>query len=346
MALPFLTGLFSSIKKNAKGSVKEALKRQNGDIEKLRIRKEDCTGSMNALRAEREKSLGGLITVMKKVRELENRPHFDELNISNIRLVPFDMNKISIAAEDPAAFIAENAPDADWEIDDTASLPSVEDAEIAWDTMLANEKKINGWFSYYVDLQILAEKFTHSLGLLRGLYETHISVLDQFSEKNGKTDWNEFGDAQKMAFRNAVLLTKLIFEMCSAGVLKDSSLKGRERLNTEQCLGLISKAAQFCGERGFDYDGTTYDVVLKGSARDYFNYCYRLEKRLPTLLPISAEQTAGILESLRMESNVAISREVTHLHARRVMDALRDIDIKTQRMVSPDGTSTFYIEIV
>ena len=346
MALPFLTGLFSSIKKNAKGSVSEALKRQNGNFEKLRIRKEDCAAGMDALRKEREKSLYGLIIILKRVRELQNRPRFDELNISGIQLIPFDMKSMSIAAEDPAVFIEQTAPDADWEIDDKDQLASIEDAEIAWDAMLANEKKINSWFSYYVDLQILAEKYSHSLELLRGLYETHISVLDQFREKNGKTDWEEFSDAQKMAYRNAVLLSKLIFEMCSAGVLKDSSLKGAERLNTEQCRELISKAVQFCGERGFDYDCTTYDVVLKGSARDYFNYCYRLEKRLPSLLPISTEQTASILESLRMESNVAISREVTHLHARNVMDALRDIDIKTQRMISPDGTSTFYIEIV
>ena len=345
MALPFLVGIFSSIKKNAKGSVKEAVKRQNGDLEKLRLRKEDCNEKIQALREEREASLKGLIAVLKRVRETENRPRFDELNISNVELVPFDLKGISVAAEDPSAFIILNAPDIGWEIDDWNSLPSPEDAEVAWDAMLENEKRINGWVSYYVDLQILAEKYAHSLGLIRGLYETHIGVLDQFREKNGKTDWNEFGEAQKMAFRNTVLLTKLIYEMCGTALVKEGSSPS-DRINSEQCLALIGKAQQLCSERGFEYDGTTYDVVLKGSARDYFNYCYRLEQKLPALLPISSEQAAPILEALRMENSVSISREVTHLHARTVMDKLRDIDIKAQRKISPDGTSTYYIELV
>ena len=73
---------------------------------------------------------------------------------------------------------------------------------------------------------------------------------------------------------------------------------------------------------------------------------YRLEDKLCRMLPISREQTAPILEKLRMESNVTISREVTHTHARLLMDQLRDIDIKTQRVISPDGSSIYYVELV
>ena len=346
MAVPFLVGLFSSIKKNAKGSVKEAVKRQNGDLEKLRIKEEACRVSVEALEAEREKSLKGLGAIVSRVRALENKPRFDELSISSVKLIPFSEKDMADASEDPAGFIAKNASSIGWEIIDQSVLPSPADADIAWDAMLENERKINGWFAYYDSLQVLAEKYEHSLGMVRGLYETHISVLDQFKEKNGKTDWSDFGDAQKMAYQNAVLLAKLIYEMCSVGVLKHSAEDDTDRVNSEACLAMTDKAKQFCGERGFEYDGTTYDVVLKGSSRDYFNYCYRLEKKLPLILPISTEQAAPILEKLRMEGNVSISREVTHLHARTVMDSLRDIDIKTQRMISPDGTSVYYIEIV
>ena len=349
MALPFLVGVFASIKKNARGSVKEALKRQNGDLEKLSIKEDDCAAALKALRDEELRctgSIGGLVERIDRITL--NKPKFDELTISSVKLIPYDKKALKAAADAPEEFIAQSFPaDEDWRIKGADQLPSPEDAPVAWDAMEKNEKILNGYFAYYDALTIIAERYENSLGMLRGVMEKHISVLDAFYERNRKIDWQEFGDTEKMAYQNSVLLAKLIYEMCSVPLIKkDAEAEGTGRINTDECIAMLDKAARFCGERGFEYDGKSYDVVLRGSARNYFNYCYRLEERLPLLLPISREQAAPILEKLRMDSDVVISRDVTHMHARILMDKLRDVDIKSQRVISPDGTSVYYIELV
>lgn len=345
MALPFLVGVFSSIKKNARGSVKEAVKRHNGNLEKLRIKEEDCTAPMKALEEEEINCIRSLAAVVKKVNELRNRPKFDELSVSAVKLIPFDKNAMAKAAEDPVWFVGQYNSAGSWLIADAHTLSVSEDADSAWDSMEENEKKLNSYFDYYDKLQILAENYTRSLQLLRGLLEKHLSVLRQFYDINKKTDWNEYNDTQKLAFMNTIQLAKLIFEMCSVSITKQTD-DINERINYGECRQMLNKALRFCGDKGFEYDGTSYDVVLRGSARDYFKYCYRLEDKLCVMLPINREQVPPILEKLRMDQSISISREVTQLHARAMLDKLRDVDIKTQRVVSPDGSSTYYIELI
>lgn len=349
MAIPFLVGVFASIKKNARGSVKEAVKRQNGDLEKLRIKEADCFLALKALKEEElacTKCLGGLVERIDRITE--NKPRFDEVSVSSIKLIPFDKNAMQVAASDPESFIGDDcSPDGSWRIGDISSLGSIEDAPVAWNAMEENEKIINGYCAYYDALGILAERYAESLGMLRAVLEKHFTVLDEFHKRNGKTDWNDFGDTQRLAYQNAVLLGKLIYEMCLTELIKENKdLDGTARINSEHIADMLEKAERFCGEKGFEYDGKCYDVVLRGSARNYFNYCYRLEEKLVVLLPISREQAAPILEKLRMDADVAITRDVTHLHARTLMDKLRDVDIKSQRVVSPDGSSVYYIELV
>ena len=345
MALPFLVGVFSSIKKNAKGSVKEAVKRHNGNLEKLRIKEEDCTAPMKALEQEELNCIRGLSAIVKRVNSLKDRPKFDELSVNMIQLIPFDKNAMAAASEDPAWFVGQYYSAGSWLVAEAHTLSLSEDADKAWETMEENEKKLNSCFAYYDKLQILAENYTHSLEILRGLYEKHISVLDQYSDLNHKTLWSEYGDTQKLAFMNTIQLAKLIYEMCTVSITKQTEDLD-EKLNYNECRAMLDKAARFCGDKGFEYDSTSYDVVLRGSAKDYFNYCYRLEDKLPMLLPINREQVPPILEKLRMNQNISINQEVTQLHARAMADKLRDVDIKTQRVISPDGSSTYYIELI
>ncbi len=348
MALQFFVGVFSSVKKSTRGTVKEAVKRHNSNLEKLRLKETDCEGVMKALEEEELRSIKGLSAILRRVRETADRPRFDEISISSVELVPFDMDKMSRAAEDPAWYIGQSFPaGGSWRVTAAHTLTLSQEADKAWEEMEENEKKLNDCFAYYDALQILAENYTHSLEQLRGLYEKHISVLDQLKSLNGKTSWNDFGDAQRLAFTNGVQLSKLIYEMCQARLVK-AEVKEEDisRLDLELGSRMLEKASRFCGEKGFDYDGTSYDVILRGSAKDYFKYCYRLEDKLCLLLPVTREQVPQILEKLRTDSDVAISRDVTHSHARIMLDKLRDVDIKSQRVVSPDGRSIYFIDIV
>ncbi|MBR6873801.1 MAG: hypothetical protein IKN17_09885 [Ruminococcus sp.] len=346
MPLPFLVGAFASLKNGSKGksSVKEAVKRHNGNLEKLRIKEEDCSCAMSALEGEELAALGKLGELCQVVEGIVNRPDFNQINVSAVKLVPFDAKAFAEAAADPMWFLRMHTAAEAWLLPTDTAISVSEDAKDVWADMEKAEKILNGKFNYYDSLQMLAENYTWSLSMVRGIFEKHLTAIAQLKEKNGKTDWNTFGDTQRLAYQSAVMLAEVIFEMCSQPIVNGEG-DGLDNINTEQVNALIDKACQFCQSRGFDYDPKTYDVVLRGSAKDYFSYRYRLEDKLCLLLPLNREQVSPILEKLRMDANVKIRMNVTHMHSAHIIDRLRDVDIKSQRVLSPDK-SVYYIDLI
>ncbi|MBR6103144.1 MAG: hypothetical protein IKP95_11995 [Ruminococcus sp.] len=349
MPLPFLIGGLASIKnKNKKGSVKEAVKKHNGDLEKLRIKESDCTEAMNALEAEKLTALRGLAGIAERTALIRNKPKLDYISFSNVRLLPYDEEELRKVSSEPEWFLKSKRNDAgSYLLETAAPMEITEDAAKAWIQVIEDEKRIYGQFRYYDRLQSLAERYAASIASVRDIYEKHLSVLDQFRQKTGKTDWLDYNETEKFATQNAIQLAVLLLEMCGAELIaEDENKPDTEWINESAVKELMDKAEALCSNKGFEYHGEIYDVILRGDARSYFNYCYRLEDKLGELLPINRDQTAPILEKLRMNSNVSILQEVTQPRARRVLDKLRDIDIKSQRVPSPDKNSVFYIELI
>ena len=350
MPLPFLIGGLTSIMgKNKKKTVADAVKRYNGDLEKLRIKEEDCGEAIRALEDAKRSALARLGEITVRVGALKNKPDFGYISFSNVKLLPYDGEAFARASQDPDWFLVHKLNDAgSWLLPRSVALDVSEDAAKTWADLETDEKKMFQDFMYYDELQNLAEQFASSLGAVRTVYDKHIKVLDTFREKTGKTDWLLFNDTEKFATQNAVQLSSLIYEMCSAELIcecgedKDNS----EWINRQGIRDLMAKAKALCENKGFEYDGQTYDVILRGDAKSYFSYRYRLEDRLVEMLPISRDNTAQILEKLRMDQNVSIARDVTQPHARTMLDKLRDIDIKSQRVPSPDQKSIFYIDLI
>lgn len=349
MPLPFLIGGFASImNKNKKGSVKDAVKRHNGNLEKLRIKENDCTEAMNALEAEKLTSLRSLSGIVERVSLIRNRPKLDYISFSNVRLLPYDEEELMKAASEPDWFLNSRKNDAgSYLLEHSAALSISEDPAKAWSEMEENEKKIYESFEYYDKLQGLAERYTNSVASVRDVYEKHLNVLDTFKQKTGKTDWMDYNETEKFATQNAIQLAVLLYEMCGVELIRENeNEKDTEWINTSEALALMEKAKALCENKGFEYHGEIFDVILRGNAKNYFSYRYRLEDKLGEMLPINREQIAPILEKLRMDNNVSIAREVTQLRARSLLDKLRDIEIKSQRVPSPDKTSVFYIDLL
>lgn len=349
MPLPFLIGGLAALRGGKKeGSVKETVKRHNGNLEKLRIKEADCTEAVTALEQELLTVLRGLSGMVERLVRVKNEPALDKLTFSNVKLMPLDPKALKKAADEPEWFLSDNALNAgSYLLTDRSALTVSEDAEDVRSEMQEKESKINEDFTYYDTLQKAAERYAASLASVRELYETHLKVLDQFYEKFGRTDWNTFTDTERFATQNCAQLAMLLYEMCTVKLIKDPAVNGLlPVINEEEMLLKMEKAAAYCANKGFEYHGEIFDVILRGDAKNYLSYRYRLEDRLHELLPINCDQTGAILDKLRTNSNVVIARAVTQPHAAGVINKLRDIDIKSQRVPSPDKTGVFYLELV
>lgn len=344
MPLPFLIGVF-----NFKGEkVKQAVKRQEKNIAKLKTKESECGAAMQALEALQEQAVGSFPEFLSRFDRIEGKPrNIAELSVVNAAMPPFDPEGIRRAAADPKWFLSQYiSSTGEWMLPQDAALELDKDAEASAQNAAEAEKKLFAAFDYYEALQILAEQYAQSLASIFDIYNRHAAVLDQMYEKNRKTDWNTFGDAQKFAVQNFVQLVSLLYDMCKVKLADDDYGEGMSRIDLATAADRMKTAADYCADRGFEYNGARFDVVLKGDAGTYFSYRYRLGDRLFELLPVSEDQVEPLLEKLRLEKDVVIVRDVTQLHARALIDKLRDIDIKTQRVPSPSKTGTYYAEII
>lgn len=351
MPLPFFVGALAGLRggpKNKQNSVKEAVKRHNGNLEKLRIKEADCTEAVSGLEKEQLDSLRSLSGIIARLERVKGEPKLDKLTFSNVTLMEYDMKALWKASHEPEWFLSDKGLNAgSYLLVDRAALTVSENAEDAWGDMREKENKINKDFAFYDKLQNAAEQYTKALSSIREIYEKHLGILDQFFEKFGRTEWSSFTDTERFATQNTTQLAMLLYEMCGVKLIKNPAVNGLlPEINEEEMRLKTEKAVAYCENKGFDYHGETFDVLLRGDSKNYLSYRFRLGDKLHELLPISPDQTDAILEKLRTDSNVIIARDVTQDHAAGIINKLRDIDIKSQRVPSPDGSGVYYTELV
>ncbi len=346
MPLPFFIG---ALRKKSSGSrIDRAVKRQAKNIEKLSAKRDECKAAMTALEALEEEIIGSFPIFLKRYDSLENKPrNISELSVSNTVLPGFDHVRIREAARDPKWFLSQYISNTgEWMLPETDALLLPQDAGEAEQSAVETEKRIFAAYDYYETLQIVSEQYAQSMESIYGLYKTHAEVLDKMDQKSPDTNWNSFGDTKRFAVQNFVQLTAMLYDMCRFKIADDDYGEGLGRLDLTGAYAKMKTASDYCTERGFEYNGTKFDVVLKGDAGTYFSYCYRLGDRLFELLPVTEDQVSPLLEKLRRDKDIILLREVTQPHARAFIDKLRDIDIKAQRVPSPSQTGDYYAEII
>lgn len=102
-------------------------------------------------------------------------------------------------------------------------------ADEAWRQMRKNETKIAEINKYLVELYNLATKYKKSFDKVSKIYYEYLENLRYTIEDEGKTDWGEFDDNDKIITQNTVLLVGLLYQMGKVKLVKES--KSEEEVN-------------------------------------------------------------------------------------------------------------------
>lgn len=93
-------------------------------------------------------------------------------------------------------------------------------ADEAWSQMKKAEVTINKACNYLSDLESTASKYIDSLKTVYEKYLESFNYISYVVNKLGKTDWNDFSDAEKVATQNAVMLVGLLYKMSQVSLVK------------------------------------------------------------------------------------------------------------------------------
>lgn len=92
------------------------------------------------------------------------------------------------------------------------------------------EKDVQRIVNYLCELRRYARKFNGALKKIAEVYLIHLRMLDKIVNGEGKTDWNDFTDEEKLTAENAVLLVGMAYKLCQTQLVKTS--KKKDELNT------------------------------------------------------------------------------------------------------------------
>lgn len=113
--------------------------------------------------------------------------------------------------------------------------------------------EINSICRYFANLMKTREKFEESLRTVNCVYQKHVEQLGNIVILNGKTDWTEFTDSEKVLTENTVLLVSLLFKMCKTKLVLEA--KNGQRLNSineAETERVIQEAHDFLKDTGLD----------------------------------------------------------------------------------------------
>ena len=124
-----------------------------------------------------------------------------------------------------------------------------EKADEAWVQMKNAEMKIEAACSLLDSLDNYAKRYIDTLDSVKKQYEDIYNYLSYIITKQGKTDWLEFTDSEKLATQNAVLLVGLLYKMCQVNlVYKASSEGGLNSVNKADIDSAINDANAIMNE--------------------------------------------------------------------------------------------------
>ena len=124
-------------------------------------------------------------------------------------------------------------------------------ADEAFAQMKKAEKEINKICTYLEKLSTTEIRFERSLLTVNRIYERHLWRLEDLVVINGKTDWNEFTDAEKKMTENTVLLVGLLYDMCKVKlVLQTANQSEPNTVNERGVAWAISNADSFLNDSG------------------------------------------------------------------------------------------------
>lgn len=124
-------------------------------------------------------------------------------------------------------------------------------ADEAFAQMKKAEGEINKICAYLTKLRSAEDAFEKSLLTVSRIYDRHLVKLGDLIVINGKTDWNEFTDAEKKMTENTVLLVGLLYNMCKVQLVHQTANKSETNIvNEKEISQAIRNAHTFLEDSG------------------------------------------------------------------------------------------------
>lgn len=124
-------------------------------------------------------------------------------------------------------------------------------ADDAYAQMKKAEGEINKICTYLTRLSNAATLFEQTLNTVNKIYKRHLEKLGDLVVINGKTDWNEFTEAEKRMTENTVLLVGLLYSMCKVQlVIQTNSKSETNEVNEKGVLQAVKDAKAFMDDTG------------------------------------------------------------------------------------------------
>ena len=93
-------------------------------------------------------------------------------------------------------------------------------------------ESVNRACELFCDVRDSANRFCSAIRATREAYSRHMTKIEFIVNDQGKTDWNEFTDAERLVFENTVLLVGMLFKMCKTNLTIDDDGDGTtDRVN-------------------------------------------------------------------------------------------------------------------
>lgn len=116
-------------------------------------------------------------------------------------------------------------------------------ADEAWSQMINASRKIDSICKYLIKLRETSNKYYSILASVNSIYQKHLKRLTDVIITQGKSDWKDFTDEEKMMTENTVLLVGLLYHMGKVEiVLKGEVENDINRINEKGIAEAMKKA--------------------------------------------------------------------------------------------------------
>lgn len=282
MPLPFIIGgiaLAAGVKsgisggakiKDAKETVEIAKKIQEKAVEKLEKKSDSTSRLIESISNEELKIQKSFASFSNIIEKIQNRPEFKAYQNEMIDIHQYEFVKISdvsvgrtvllgeaVGSSVSATLIAQGA--ASVGTGALAITPGIgllvgglimnstgkklsNQADEAYCQAKKTEEEVEEVCKYLNSLTYYGSNFKKSLLSVNGEYGKRLNKLDMIVNCEGKIDWNDFTEQEKLLTQNSVLLVGLLYKMCQVKLVKKTDNESREEVNKEEINKAIKRA--------------------------------------------------------------------------------------------------------
>ena len=282
MPLPFIIGgiaLAAGVKsgisggakiKDAKETVEIAKKIQEKAVEKLEKKSDSTSRLIESISNEELKIQKSFASFLNIIEKIQNRPEFKAYQNEMIDIHQYEFVKISdvsvgrtvllgeaVGSSVSATLIAQGA--ASVGTGALAITPGIgllvgglimnstgkklsNQADEAYCQAKKTEEEVEEVCKYLNSLTYYGSNFKKSLLSVNGEYGKRLNKLDMIVNCEGKIDWNDFTEQEKLLTQNSVLLVGLLYKMCQVKLVKKTDNESREEVNKEEINKAIKRA--------------------------------------------------------------------------------------------------------